>query len=674
MLVASGLGAALNPPRDGDRSADNSLCMFAPEVAIGRISAPVIGCLLGDFPGLYWVYVSVPPETPRNAAPVQLRVNGVAAAALNLPIAGPAPAFPAISVSRVEHPEWNGPTRDDKQYNPTSLIAITAKNLRPNAPAYIECTDGNGYDGLSPALKVTETYAIVPAPFYIDKRTGDYTSGTVSCVLGQKLADSNVVSTQFQIGIQAPPKLPGNPGVATLELVLAASQGARRIQGELTLKQSGGGGTGFSAAGARARMDDIVAAYAPYVAALRAISSGKQSSATAGTAANGAPLTLTRDALAESDRWIAMMLKEAHASTLYNEEFQPPPIRVHTSVTAAGLSPEASIFGTLTGLLRECVNIPGYLVYKIGQIVGSNEPDPSQACAALAKVPQAAADALVEATQGVGEDLSRIAKIAAFAAVPVGAEAEAAAVLARMSAVNSAIQTGAAAIDHVIALLSPDSPERPEILQRTNKILSERGADVVSDNLKDFLKAGIHDLYGEEGSQPYELVHDTVNLAKKLSAENEELAQIAAEIAAPAVARMNDGSNALESDDVPSELNMITGRIAGPDKAPLDEGYIELGDGDRISTPYGVAIINPDGSYSVQIPKGQVGKTIPIMVPLQVDVPDPSGRNPMISYSGPAPIDITKSQTLPGYQLPSASGGGSSGGGGGNCLYACRAD
>ena len=120
-----------------------------------------------------------------------------------------------------------------------------------------------------------------------------------------------------------------------------------------------------------------------------------------------------------------MMLKEAHASTLNNEELQPPPLRVHTNATAAGVSPRTSILGTLTGLVRECVNIPGYISYRIGQIVGSNEPDPSQACAALAKVPQAAADALVEATQGVAEDLGRIGKIAVFAAIPVGAEAKA---------------------------------------------------------------------------------------------------------------------------------------------------------------------------------------------------------------------------------------------------------
>ena len=201
-------------------------------------------------------------------------------------------------MSRVEHPLWNGPTRDDKQYNPTSMIAITATNLRPNAPAYIECTDANGYDGLSPAVKVTESYAMVPAPFYIDKRTGDYTSGSVSCTLGQKLGDTEVVSPRFQIAIQAPPPFSGNPGVATMEMVLAASQGARRIQSELTLKQGAGAGTGFSAAGARARMDGVVATYAPYVAGLRAISSGKQSSAAVGTSPNGAPLTLTRDALA----------------------------------------------------------------------------------------------------------------------------------------------------------------------------------------------------------------------------------------------------------------------------------------------------------------------------------------------------------------------------------------
>ena len=47
VLVASGLGATLNPPRDGDRGADGSLCVFASDVAIGRVAAPVTGCMLG---------------------------------------------------------------------------------------------------------------------------------------------------------------------------------------------------------------------------------------------------------------------------------------------------------------------------------------------------------------------------------------------------------------------------------------------------------------------------------------------------------------------------------------------------------------------------------------------------------------------------------------------------
>jgi uncharacterized protein (TIGR03437 family) len=672
VLVTSGLGATLNPPRDGDRGGDNSACAFIPVVSIGHVSAPVTGCFLGDFPGLYWVYAQVPTEVGSGAAlPVQLRVNGIDANVLTVPILGPGPSFPAIAVSRVEHPLWNGSTRDDKQYDPTSLVAITATNLRPNAPAYMECSDQNGFDGLSAALKVTETYAIFTAPFYIDTRTGDYTSGSVSCVLGQTLADSTVVSSPFSITIQAPLKATGNPGAVTLALVQAASQGARRIQADLTMKQSAGGGNGFSASNTRAQMDNIAATYAPYLDALKKVSSGSQQSVTLDTAANGTAMVITRDALARTDRWIATMLRESHISTINNEEFQPPPLRVHTS----SQTPRASILGTITGLLRECVNIPGYISYAIGQIVGTSEPDPSEACAALAKVPQAAADSVVQATEEVAHDLSRVAEVAAIAAIPVGAEVEAAAVLARMGAVNNAIQVGAAAVDHVIALVSPNSPERSEILQRTGNILTSAAADFGTDKVNDLLKQESDDLFGNSGAPPYELGHELVDLRNEVKAETDDLAQLGAEVIAPALQRNADGSVSLAPDALPTLLNTISGKIFGSD-APLSDGWVELGDGDRISTPYGVGVVNPDGSYSVEIPKEQVGNSIPPSLPLQFDIRDPSGTNDYKSYSGPTPIQVGQSQTLPDYKLPTSGGGGSGGGnnGGGTCLYACRAD
>jgi hypothetical protein len=130
VLVAGGLGATLDPPPDGQRGADDSACAFTPRVLIGGVSVPVLNCFLGNFPGLYWVYVQIPPEVPSGVAvPVQLTVNSLEANTLSIPILGPGPSFPAIAVSVVEHPAWSGPTRDNQVYNPTSLVAITAANL-----------------------------------------------------------------------------------------------------------------------------------------------------------------------------------------------------------------------------------------------------------------------------------------------------------------------------------------------------------------------------------------------------------------------------------------------------------------------------------------------------------------------------------------------------------------
>jgi hypothetical protein len=146
-------------------------------------------------------------------------------------------------------------------------------------------------------------------------------------------------------------------------------------------------------------------------------------------------------------------------------------------------------------------------------------------------------------------------------------------------------------------------------------------------------------------------------------------------VIAPALQRNADGSVSLAPDALPTLLNTISGKIFGSD-APLSDGWVELGDGDRISTPYGVGVVNPDGSYSVEIPKEQVGNSIPPSLPLQFDIRDPSGTNDYKSYSGPTPIQVGQSQTLPDYKLPTSGGGGSGGGnnGGGTCLYACRAD
>jgi uncharacterized protein (TIGR03437 family) len=677
VLVTGGLGPTLDPPPDGSGGADDSACVFSPQVSMGGVSVPVMGCFLGDFPGVYWVYVQAPPEVPSGTAvPVLLTVNGIESNQLTLPILGPGPSFPAITVTAVEHPAWNGVDRNDKIYNPTSLVAITATNLHFNAPTYMQCSDSSGFQGAAPAAKVTDTYAMVTAPFYVDARTNDYGSGLVSCVLVQKVADQTLTSQAFQITIQLPPTPRGNPGEMTLALVQAASQGARSIQSALTLKQQAQGGKGFSAADTPTEMDSLVTAYAPYLDALRKVSSGSQQSVTLGTGANGKPMLITRDALARTDRWIAAIATEVTASAVNNEDFQPPPPRdVHTNgaTRSRAIGSRSSPGSTLLGLGRVCFR--GALESIGGLFTGDGPSDLLGACTALTQVPQAFATAVVQTAESTAEDLTRVAGIAAVAAIPLGPEAaEAAAVLTRMATVATNIQTAATAAEYGVAIISPDTPDRTEILQRDAQALAGAGANAATGGLLNALKNGIQDLYGDKGLQAYDLGTSLVDLGNQVKAETDKLAQMAAETLAPVVTPNADGSNSLTPDLPTGGINFIDGKILGSNNAPLQDGYVELGDGSRMTTPYGVAVLNPDGSYSLPVPSNEVGITIPVSVPIQVDAPDPSGNNNYISYSGQNLINVGQSQTLPTQSLPSSpsSGGGSSGGG--TCLYACRAD
>jgi uncharacterized protein (TIGR03437 family) len=663
VLVAAGLGATAHPPRDGHPGFEDSSGVFMPQVAIGGVKVRVEGSFLSGFPGAYWVYIKVPPEIPSGAAvPVRLSVNGIAANVLTVPVAGPGPEFPAIRVSRVEHPPWNGPNRDNGVYNPASLVTMTASNLRPNAAAFLLCTGANGFEAKAPVITISADAATAIVPPYIDPRTGDYVSGQVMCRLGQRLADQTALSGTFQFRIQAPPAAQGPPGRYTQALLEAAAQGAQRVHANLTLKDRAAGGHGYSAANTRAEMQGLVEAYAPFVDAIRRIKGGA-STVTLGTSATGKTLSLAREDLARTDRWIAMILAEARASTANNESYLTGPGRpVHTLGVrqAAEQAPAASIFGRLTGFARECLDVFGHIDYAL-----NGGRDPAQACGALRSftehVPAAFGAAVFETGEAVAQDAARFMKIGSYVVMAgVAPEAKLAEVITRVGVVSGAVEAGSAFFGNLLMASSPYSDEqRQEMMARARDTWQGYIKDAADDVYDNLAEEGLRFFFGEFGPEAYKLPKKLENWANQANSLIDKVAGNLAEAVAPYVMRNGDGSISLNPEKLPGRLNVVRGVVSRPEGAVTD-GFVELGDGGRLTTPVATGATGPNGAFEMLVPADQVGVTIPPSASVFYNVPRPGSFSYQV-FTGRNPVGVGQSTV----NLPAASVNPNGGGGGG---------
>lgn len=657
VLVAGGLGPTTDPPPDGQVGFTDSTAVSTALISLGGVVITRSVTYLGDYPGVYWVYFIVPPEAPSGSGvSIQVSMHGIKSNSLQVPVQGPGPDLPDPQISAIQHPAWNGPSRDDAVYNALSLVQINGSNFVPSAPAFLECSDDRGFEAKSPVVSVTATTVTATVPPYVDPGTGTYGTATVSCILGQLLADKATRSTPFPIRILAPPIPPGNPGYISLATIQQASQGARQVQGNLTFKQSAASSNPFSASGIETQMDTIVAAYAPYVEAVRKIAAGEQQSVTVGTGSGGAPVTLTRDGLARTDRWLWAMITEIQTSTVNDET-----IAVADKPKSAGgiqaqspkfLKGAASSTGTFGGWVFKCGNPFNWISYGVG-----GGPNPQIYCDAakslVQQLPQLVKDSATDVISDyeasavrVGQVIRRASGIAATIAFLPEAGPEIA--VARIVTAANAVQ----AVDRVVeyypaATDSFSATDQAAILQRLSDDIDASGQNF--DN-----PATPNQLDSLRTDPSLQLLLD---LQDKALREYEKQRDQAAEINGSSEVQAPDQTNVLtpDLDAMPAGTNTITGSIVTSSNSAQSTGFVRATANGGLGPAYAAAPLNPDGSFQLFLPTNQIGVTIPATLQVSVVIQGSDGTTTI--YNGPA-VDAGRSTNSLGILKLSTSGGG----------------
>jgi uncharacterized protein (TIGR03437 family) len=650
-IRALGLGAVARAPRDGQLGVPATDAFYTPMVTLGGVGLEVVRTVMADVPGLYWVSVRIPPEVPSgNQVPLRLAVNGIEAPTLHLPVRAPGPSFARLSIDRIEHPTWNGPARDNGVYNPASQIVIRASNLRPNAPAFLRCTGSGGFSAESPVVSIAGQAATAIVPPYYDAASGTYLSGTATCVLVQRVADLENVSPSFSFRIQSPPLPRGQPGALTLALLQSAAQGPQQVHANLTLKDRSTGGISYSAANTREQMNAAVAAYTPYIDAVRQIANGSATSVNLGTSEMGQPLVVTRDEVARLDRWIAMIMEEVDASSASGE-----------SVNAASdditrLRPAGFLSSLGRGLL-DCHNPLSWLDFQFGNRTRSPQESCDATRDAVAALPAAAGGALVQAGAEVSDFVERVETTVRWLPIPGVAQARVIAIVGRMASIASAAKIGTAVVGSVISGLSGRSDSQ--------SLLSALWTGVKDTVVRPFAEDTVDQIgrafFGEEAWDIASDAEDVREVPVPSRFRNSKVDGHEAEMLGPSAVRSGDGSYSLVSDPAPGPLTVIRGR-ASFDGQPLREAFVEFGEGSRLTAPGATAATNLDGTFEMLVPRSQLGGSVPPSASLIYNVRVP-GQS---SYQGLNTGTITvgsSTMTLPAVSIVTQPGGGNNGGG-----------
>jgi uncharacterized protein (TIGR03437 family) len=666
-VQATGLGHVRQPPRDGQVRVAVTQTGSTPTVTLGGVRVEVRAAVMADFPGLYWVSFEVPDEVPNgDFVPIDLGIDGIPAITSSVPIAGPPPSFPDIAVRAVAHPSWNGPDRDDRVYSPTSLVHITASHLRAKAPTYIRCFGANGYQAKTPAVDVSADSATAIVPPYYDPRFGAYLSGSVTCELVQRVAGRENVSNTFSMHIEAPPVLRNPPGTATLALLQAAAQSARHAEALMTLKdRSLSDRSAYSTVNARAEMDEIVGSFAPHIDAVRRIASGAVAAVQLGTNAVGQPVVITRDQLAQTDRWIMMVMGQVYASAANAEEEARSARDTRVRTSGALYSFGRALTACHMPVLGEWLfDVPAQRQERVCAAVDE----------ATGSLPAAGGAALFEAGQQVGQFVERFATVATTVGIPGVPPTQLAAALARISKVVAGTQIVTGAIAHLALKTSPYSQEDRSMVFRhfidaaKSKIRSQ--ANGALDNFLDMATEGA---FGDDFRNNANTIEKWRRLPHKVEAVLHELRAAPAETTQPVVERNSDGSYVARDDPGFGPVNLITGRVLLQSGYSVPDGQVDISDGDRLSAPFATAPTRLDGTFRALVPRLQVGRTIPDRTSVSYRVPR-VGADLSYQTFTTGPIHVGQ----PGINLPTVSiNPGQGGGGGRECgadWTACPAD
>jgi len=426
------------------------------------------------------------------------------------------------------------------------------------------------------------------------------------------------------------------------------------VQTNLTLKEQASAGQAFSASNTRAEMDNIAAAFVPFVDAIRIISSGKQQSVTLGKDAKGKPITITRDALAKTDRRLAMLISESAASAFYDEGSAG-------SVVPKAPGAAASGFALFIKLGAQCLNPLGEEA-----AVFFGYPSPNESCSKFQDFKSQVKEGLVDAwgiamqktATNVSRTMSRIGA-AAVLLTPLAGEEAVTELLVDVAARAGVAKTLAKAYQEFTKVTTDYSPEdRQSMLDNARDGIDAGTSDSINEGMADQIDSRFQDLVAHTAS-------DDPLLTKLLDLQDKELSLLEKLRDQPAQTaliqvRNPDGSYSLVSDVLPGPVNTVSGKMLDSANAPVAEGYVEFGNGSQLQTPYAMAAINADGTFQLPVPANQVGKTIPSTVALQFNLPNAGGPG-YIAYSGPS-VGIGQSNlTLSPLRFGSSGGCGTNG-------------
>lgn len=619
IIVATGLGAVTNPPRNFAVGNKGSAAALPVTVAFGgarsqSVSTTVVSSSGALNAGVIWIYAKVPNEAPNGSAvPVTVQVAGAVANAVSTTISGTVPASSAPKLSSIGgYPAVNA----SGGYHPGSAISLSGSGVYTNVRTYVKFSDQTGYSALVPAISVYSDRVISMVPPYLNQSTHTTSAGTVFCSIVQAVAGKALTSNALTLQIAPLYAASSGTGKLTSEWLATLAQGARAIDGGYTYKQEISKGTKFKAVSANQFANQMTTGLQPLVGGAEEVAAANGSSIDLGTY-NNQSLSIDSNTIGLTDALIAAVLTES-AKAYANS---PPVVIQHARSSAEAGSadsaprPDSTILGSLAsiaGAVIQC-NMPWNQASDEVNGTSSNCPSPTQAFNAVVG---AAKDSLREAVDSTKEDAERFASgVGLMLGVVAGGEAPA--IIAKLATTASVVQ----AMTHLGLYLTDNDEEA----SADGKAFAETASGILAGDVTDALKDTPGILLGaldEQYEKDYDQVKDSpIGMVVEDLVTN--FMDAPTTLAGPRDDAGSGGSNSLDTtvDNAPAEE--ITGTVTGAAGNGLQNVGVELTDGNDGDTPIATGATSTDGSYDLLVPEG--AGNIPSNALFQITVLDESG-------------------------------------------------